>query len=243
MKESENTEFQNNEDLEVEEDLIKIDKMLIEVNKRKEEGNKLVLEKKYKEAEKIYLDSLEIMNKFETKKKFEMNTEQKKEKAKEIMDTMKNLYSNLSLCQGKQFRLQEAIETSTYILTNFDHNHDKSYIRIMMWLIEINELGAAEEIQKEIKNKFFGEKLKVFNSAFNLLKIKKEEAEKKLKNKIKNSKNNDLIEKNDNKEKDEIIKEENNFYKFFNKYKYITLGVGGILGVISIFLLYKYKNK
>ena len=241
MKENDFTQFQQSKELESEEDLIKIDNMLNDINKRKEEGNKLVSEKKYKEAEKIYLESLKIMNKFETKKKFEMDTEEKKEKAKEIINTMKNLYSNLSLCQGKQLRLHEAIQTSTYILTNLDAYHDKSYIRIMMWMIEINELDAAEEIQKEIKSKFFGEKLKVFNTAFNLLKIKKEEAEKKLKNKLKN-KNNEII--NEEKENKEIINKENNFiYKFFNKYKYISLGVGGLLGGIGIFLIYKYKNK
>ena len=241
MKENDFTEFQQSKELESEEDLIKIDNMLNDINKRKEEGNKLVSEKKYKEAEKIYLESLKIMNKFETKKKFEMDTEEKKEKAKEIINTMKNLYSNLSLCQGKQLRLHEAIQTSTYILTNLDAYHDKSYIRIMMWMIEINELDAAEEIQNEIKSKFYGEKLKVFNTAFNLLKIKKEEAEKKLKNKLKN-KNNEII--NEEKENKEIINKENNFiYKFFNKYKYISLGVGGLLGGIGIFLIYKYKNK
>ena len=241
MKENDFTEFQQSKELESEEDLIKIDNMLNDINKRKEEGNKLVSEKKYKEAEKIYLESLKIMNKFETKKKFEMDTEEKKEKAKEIINTMKNLYSNLSLCQGKQLRLHEAIQTSTYILTNLDAYHDKSYIRIMMWMIEINELDAAEEIQNEIKSKFYGEKLKVFNTAFNLLKIKKEEAEKKLKNKLKN-KNNEII--NEEKENKEIINKENNFiYKFFNKYKYISLGIGGLLGGIGIFLIYKYKNK
>ena len=249
MKESDNNSSidEIKEDKKVDEDLININEMLKEVNSKKEEGNKLVSVKKYKEAEKIYLESLEIMNKFETKKKFLMDNEERKQKGKEIICTMKNLYSNLALCQGKQMKIQEAIQTSSYILSNLDGYHDKSYIRIMMWMIEINELAAAEEIQKEIKNKFYGDRLKVFNTAFNLLKIKKEEAEEKLKNKIKNDSENKVdLNKILNKE-NEIIEnkdEENNIlYKLFNKYKYLTMGIGGLLGGIGIFLLYKYKNK
>ena len=232
MKESDNNSSidEIKEDKKVDEDLININEMLKEVNSKKEEGNKLVSVKKYKEAEKIYLESLEIMNKFETKKKFLMDNEERKQKGKEIICTMKNLYSNLALCQGKQMKIQEAIQTSSYILSNLDGYHDKSYIRIMMWMIEINELAAAEEIQKEIKNKFYGDRLKVFNTAFNLLKIKKEEAEEKLKNKIKNDSENKVdLNKILNKE-NEIIEnkdEENNIlYKLFNKYKYLTMGIG-----------------
>ena len=249
MKEkSNNSLYIIKQDSEEDEDLIKINEMLIRVNSKKEEGNKLVYNKKYKEAEKIYLEALDIMNKFETKKKFQMDNEEKREKGKEIMLTMKNLYSNLSLCQGKQLKLKDAIQTSTYILSNLDSYHDKSYIRIMMWMIEINELDAAEEMKKDIENKFYGEKLKVFNTAFNLLKIKKEEAEEKLKNKIKNNlegKNIDIKEKlkNEN-EINENKNEDNSFIsKLFNKYKYLSFGVGGLIGGLGIFLLYKYKTK
>ena len=243
-----NSSFNNIQD--EDEDLIKINQMLEEVSKKKEEGNKLVSNKNFKDAEKIYLEALEIMNKFETKKKFQMDNEEKKQKGKEIISTMKNLYSNLALCQGKQLKIHEAIQTSTYIISNLDAYHDKSYIRIMMWMIEINELSAAEEIQKEIMTKFYGEKLKLFNTAFNLLKIKKEEAEEKLKNKIKNNidKNNiDLNEIiNNNINNNQIIenKDENNFiYNIINKYKFLTLGIGGLIGGIGLYLLYKYKNK
>ena len=248
MKENDNNSLDNqqNDEQEEDEDLIKINKMLKEVNKKKEEGNKLVSNKNFKDAEKIYLEALEIMNKFETKKKFTMDNEQKKQKAKEIIFTMKNLYSNLALCQGKQLRINEAIQTSSYIISNLDPYHDKSYIRIMMWMIEINELNAAEEMQKEIKSKFYGEKLKLFNTAFNLLKIKKEEAEEKLKNKIKNGVGNniDLNELiNNQNEKESKTDESSLIAKVFNKYKYLTIGIGGLIGGIGIFLLYKYKNK
>ena len=233
------------------EDLIKINEMLLTVNNKKKEGNKLVSLKKYAEAEQIYQEALNIMNSFETKKKFQMDNEEKVQKGKEIILTMKNLYSNLSLCQGKQLKLNEAIQTSSYIISNLDSFHDKSYLRIMMWLIEINELEAAEEIKKEIMNKFFGDKLKVFNSAFNLLKIKKEEAEEKIKNKIKKNNNinnkiylNDII--NNKKDINDSIKEDNNYSNFIsnliNKYKFITIGIGGLIGAIGLFLLYKYKN-
>ena len=251
MKENINHSLNNiqNENEENDEDLIKINQMLKEVNDKKEKGNKLVANKNYKEAEKIYLEALEIMNKFETKKKFDIYNEEKKEKGKEIICTMKHLYSNLALCQGKQLKINEAIQTSTYIISNIDAYHDKSYLRIMMWMIEINELEAAEEMQKEIKNKFNGEKLKVFNTAFNLLKIKKEDNEEKIKNKIKNKnkdgKKIDLNEIINNKnEKDENNTEKSNFIsELLNKYKYLTMGIGGLIGGIGLFLLYKYKNK
>ena len=251
MKEN-NSNFEENksEDKNIDdEDLLKIKEMLKDVNNRKEEGNKLVLLKKYSEAEKIYQESLNIMNKFETKKKFQMDNEENKKIGKEIILTMKNLYSNLALCQGKQSKINEAIQNSSYIISSLDSYHDKSYLRIMMWMIEINELETAEEIKKEIENKFKGEKLKIFNSAFNLLKIKKEELEEKIKNKKKKIENNNNINLN------EIIKEkkiqeknnEGNYFSNFindiiNKHKYVTLGIGSLIGVIALFLLYKYKN-
>ena len=253
MKENNNNLEENlNEDKKIEEeDLLKINEMLELVNNKKEEGNKLVAQKNYAEAEKIYLEALNIMNKFETKKKFQMDNEENKQKGKEIILTMKKLYSNLSLCQGKQLKIHEAIQTSSYIITNLDSFHDKSYLRIMMWMIEMNELETAEEIKKEIENKFQGEKLKVFNSAFNLLRIKKEDLEEKIKNKIKKNENNNNkinineIINNDNKKQ---IKdnEENNYSNFIsniiNKHKFITIGIGGLIGAIGLFLLYKNKG-
>ena len=253
MKENNNNLEENlNEDKKIEEeDLLKINEMLVLVNNKKEEGNKLVAQKNYAEAEKIYLEALNIMNKFETKKKFQMDNEENKQKGKEIILTMKKLYSNLSLCQGKQLKIHEAIQTSSYIITNLDSFHDKSYLRIMMWMIEMNELETAEEIKKEIENKFQGEKLKIFNSAFNLLRIKKEDLEEKIKNKIKKNENNNNkinineIINNDNKKQ---IKdnEENNYSNFIsniiNKHKFITIGIGGLIGAIGLFLLYKNKG-
>ena len=253
MKENNNNLEENlNEDKKIEEeDLLKINEMLVLVNNKKEEGNKLVAQKNYAEAEKIYLEALNIMNKFETKKKFQMDNEENKQKGKEIILTMKKLYSNLSLCQGKQLKIHEAIQTSSYIITNLDSFHDKSYLRIMMWMIEMNELETAEEIKKEIENKFQGEKLKVFNSAFNLLRIKKEDLEEKIKNKIKkNENNNNKININEiinNENKKQIKDNEENYYSNFisniiNKHKFITIGIGGLIGAIGLFLLYKNKG-
>ena len=250
MKENnDNLEENPEEDAKIaDEDLIKINQMLKIVNNKKEEGNKLISLKKYEEAEKIYLEALNIMNKFETKKKFEMNTEENKQKGKEIILTMKNLYSNLALSQGKQLKIHEAIQNSSYIISNLDSYHDKSYLRIMMWMIELNELETAEEIKKEIENKFQGEKLKIFSSAFNLLKIKKEDLEEKKKNKIKKHENTNNKINIINKEKEtKIINPEENYYSNFisniiNRHKFITIGIGGLIGAIGLFLLYKYKN-
>jgi tetratricopeptide (TPR) repeat protein len=256
MKENNNDLDENpqqNEKIE-DEDLLKINEMLKLVNNKKEEGNKLVSIKKYEEAEKVYQEALNIINKFETKKKFQMDSEENKQKGKEIILTIKNLYSNLALCQGKQLKIHDAIETSTYIISNLDSYHDKSYLRIMMWMIEMNELDAAEEIKKEIENKFQGEKLKIFNSAFNLLKIKKEDIEEKIKNKIKKLENNNNtisineIINNESEINTNNNKIEENYYSNFissiiNRHKYITIGIGGLIGAIALFLLYKYKNK
>jgi len=256
MKENNNDLDENpqqNEKIE-DEDLLKINEMLKLVNNKKEEGNKLVSIKKYEEAEKVYQEALNIINKFETKKKFQMDSEENKQKGKEIILTIKNLYSNLALCQGKQLKIHDAIETSTYIISNLDSYHDKSYLRIMMWMIEMNELDAAEEIKKEIENKFQGEKLKIFNSAFNLLKIKKEDIEEKIKNKIKKLENNNNtisineIINNESEITTNNNKIEENYYSNFissiiNRHKYITIGIGGLIGAIALFLLYKYKNK
>jgi len=256
MKENNNDMDENpqqNEKIE-DEDLLKINEMLKLVNNKKEEGNKLVSIKKYEEAEKVYQEALNIINKFETKKKFQMDSEENKQKGKEIILTIKNLYSNLALCQGKQLKIHDAIETSTYIISNLDSYHDKSYLRIMMWMIEMNELDAAEEIKKEIESKFQGEKLKIFNSAFNLLKIKKEDIEEKIKNKIKKLENNNNtisineIINNESEINTNNNKIEENYYSNFissiiNRHKYITIGIGGLIGAIALFLLYKYKNK
>jgi tetratricopeptide (TPR) repeat protein len=256
MKENNNDLDENpqqNEKIE-DEDLLKINEMLKLVNNKKEEGNKLVSIKKYEEAEKVYQEALNIINKFETKKKFQMDSEENKQKGKEIILTIKNLYSNLALCQGKQLKIHDAIETSTYIISNLDSYHDKSYLRIMMWMIEMNELDAAEEIKKEIESKFQGEKLKIFNSAFNLLKIKKEDIEEKIKNKIKKLENNNNtisineIINNESEINTNNNKIEENYYSNFissiiNRHKYITIGIGGLIGAIALFLLYKYKNK
>ena len=256
MKENNNDLDENpqqNEKIE-DEDLLKINEMLKLVNNKKEEGNKLVSIKKYEEAEKVYQEALNIINKFETKKKFQMDSEENKQKGKEIILTIKNLYSNLALCQGKQLKIHDAIETSTYIISNLDSYHDKSYLRIMMWMIEMNELDAAEEIKKEIESKFQGEKLKIFNSAFNLLKIKKEDIEEKIKNKIKKLENNNNtisineIINNESEITTNNNKIEENYYSNFissiiNRHKYITIGIGGLIGAIALFLLYKYKNK
>ena len=43
------------------------------------------------------------MNKFETKKKFDIDNEEKKEKGKEIICTMKHLYSNLAFYSLNQY--------------------------------------------------------------------------------------------------------------------------------------------
>ena len=267
MKENTND---NNFINEEEDDLIKINIMLDNVKKQNNEGNEFVKKKNYEEAEKIYMNAINVMNHFETKKKFLMDNEEKKNKGKEIIDLMKKLYSNLALCQGKLLKINEALQTSSYIISNLDAYHDKSYIRILMLLIEINELNAAEELKNEIKTKFFGKNLKVFETAFNLLKIKQEENDIKLKKKVKENDQKNLydfncLEKknyefNDNKneindtnsdEDNKInndINRNNNVNNLINsisntKYKMFKYLGFGLVGALGIFLLYKFKYK
>ena len=135
-----------------------IDIFIEEINEIKTEGDNYYLKKQYDEAEKKYLIAINKMNNYKISKEF---IEKNDKKNLEIIELLKNLYSNLSLSQGKQFKLTEAIKNSNYIISNIDSFHIKSYIRILNWLVSLNQLDAANQLVNEIKIKFFGNEMQI----------------------------------------------------------------------------------
>ena len=155
------------------------------------------------------------MNNYKISKEF---IEKNDKKNLEIIELLKNLYSNLSLSQGKQFKLTEAIKNSNYIISNIDSFHIKSYIRILNWLVSLNQLDAANQLVNEIKIKFFGKNLEKFSEIFSYINLKNEELK---------EKNNEM----------QIEKEKNDK----NYIKYFFFGIIGIFSTIGITYFYKKK--
>ena len=196
-------------------DLNNIDVFIEEINEIKTEGNNYYLKKQYEEAEKKYTLAINKMNSYKISKEF---IEKNDKKNLEIIELLKSLYSNLSLSQGKQFKLTEAIKNSNYIISNIDSFHIKSYIRILNWLVSLNQLDAANQLVSEIKIKFFGKNLEKFSEIFSYINLKNEE----------------LKEKN-NEMKIEKEKNEKNYIKYF------FFGIVGIFSTIGITYFYKKK--
>jgi hypothetical protein len=192
-----------------------IDVFIEEINEIKTEGNNYYLKKQYDEAEKKYSLAINKMNSYKISKEF---IEKNDKKNLEIIELLKNLYSNLSLSQGKQFKLTEAIKNSNYIISNIDSFHIKSYIRILNWLVSLNQLDAANQLVSEIKIKFFGKNLEKFSEIFSYINLKNEELK---------EKNNEML----------IEKEKNDK----NYIKYFFFGIIGIFSTIGITYFYKKK--
>jgi len=192
-----------------------IDVFIEEINEIKTEGNNYYLKKQYDEAEKKYSLAINKMNSYKISKEF---IEKNDKKNLEIIELLKSLYSNLSLSQGKQFKLTEAIKNSNYIISNIDSFHIKSYIRILNWLVSLNQLDAANQLVNEIKIKFLGKNLEKFSEIFSYINLKNEELK---------EKNNEM----------EIEKEKNEK----NYIKYFFFGIVGIFSTIGITYFYKKK--
>ena len=192
-----------------------IDIFIEEINEIKTEGDNYYLKKQYDEAEKKYLIAINKMNNYKISKEF---IEKNDKKNLEIIELLKNLYSNLSLSQGKQFKLTEAIKNSNYIISNIDSFHIKSYIRILNWLVSLNQLDAANQLVSEVKIKFLGKNLEKFSEIFSYINLKNEELK---------EKNNEML----------IEKEKNDK----NYIKYFFFGIIGIFSTIGITYFYKKK--
>lgn len=163
-----------------------IDNLFVKVKELKEKGNELVKCGNYEEAEKIYISAIQEMEKFKPTEKFEVNkNDEYEKKGLEIIELMKQLYSNLSLCQNKLGKIDEALKNTQYILNTFDPYHDKSYIRILKYLIAVGQLEQAKDIADEIKLKFLGDKIDPFKQIFIQL-----DQQLSFKNKVKEEKNN-----------------------------------------------------
>lgn len=194
-----------------------IDNLFVKVKELKEKGNELLKNGNYEEGEKIYINAIQEMEKFKPNEKFEVNkNDEYQKKGIEIIELMKQLYSNLSLCQNKLGKIDEALKNAQYILNTFDPYHDKSYIRILKYLIAVGQLEQAKDIADEIKLKFLGDKIKPFEPIFIQL-----DQHLSFKNNTKEAKNN----------------------KSFNYINILYL-VGGLLSVIGItYSISRYLKK
>lgn len=152
------------------------DALLNEQKANKEKGNKMIEEGKNKEAEEVYKAAIETIKNYKPNHPSnEIDSDLYREKLLQVLQLTKELYSNLSLVQGKQFHYGDALGNALYIIQYIDEYHDKSYIRIINWLIAVHQIDKANEIANEVRTKFKGEQLKQFDAVFNILKLKNEE--------------------------------------------------------------------
>ena len=131
------------------------------------------------------------------------------------------MYGNLSICYYKKKEYQEAINIVNKILNEIDHDHVLSYLRLLSWNIEINNIDEANRIAEEIKEKFENneEILKKFDECFKKLNDLKD-----------TSKNSD----NDNNENGLL----SNLHNYFPH-----IIIGGIIISATIYIAYKYMKK
>lgn len=152
----------------------KYNDLLLKQNELKKEADNLLADKKYEDAEKIYNEILVNIGKMPNDtgelslSQIQMN---------ELLTLLKNVYSNLSLTLAKQFNYRKAIDTASYLISNFDVYNEKSYLRILKWLIELGELEKAAEFQKEIL-RVFKNNVSIFEKEFSILSIKLKQKEK-----------------------------------------------------------------
>ena len=206
--------------------LVDIDNLLTKISAQNEKAINYIKEEKYKDAEEIYKQSIKEMEAYKPSGDFSVQTDERyKKKGFEILTMMKRLYSNLVLCQDNLGEIEEATQNSLYILNNFDPYHDKSYIRILKWLINSGNVEKAKEIADEIKLKFYGDKLIPFKKIFDLLDYK--------------LKTNNAPKEKEEEKVTSIEKEEGSKYK---KYLIIT-GVVSLLGICFSLLRHYYKSK
>lgn len=128
--------------------------------------------KKYKDAEEKYNI---ILNNIGNLPNNTGDIDISQEQMNSMFSLLKAVYGNMSLAQAKQFKLTEAINTTTYILTKIDPYYDKGYIRIIKWLIQLEQFERAFEVEEQIKRVF--NDTKQFEGVLSFLHRKKEEKE------------------------------------------------------------------
>lgn len=155
----------------------KFDTIMNEQKQLKNQGDSYLLNKEYIKAEGIYNIILtNIGNLPNDTGEIEISQEQ----TNTMLSLLKGVYGNLSLAQAKQFKLTEAINTTTYILTKLDPYYDKGYIRIIKWLIVLEQFERALEVENQIKSTFTS--TKQFEEVLSFLHMKKEENDKRKRN-------------------------------------------------------------
>ena len=164
------------------------DSIMNEQKQLKNQGDSYLLNKEFVKAEEIYNKILtNIGNLPNVTGEIDISQEQ----TNTMLSLLKGVYGNLSLAQAKQFKLTEAINTTTYILTKLDPYYDKGYIRIIKWLIVLEQFERALEVENQIKTMFTN--TKQFEEVLSFLHMKKEENDKKKKNVLKSSINSNTL--------------------------------------------------
>ena len=153
------------------------DSIMNEQKQLKNQGDSYLLNKEFVKAEEIYNKILtNIGNLPNVTGEIDISQEQ----TNTMLSLLKGVYGNLSLAQAKQFKLTEAINTTTYILTKLDPYYDKGYIRIIKWLIVLEQFERALEVENQIKTMFTN--TKQFEEVLSFLHMKKEENDKRKRN-------------------------------------------------------------
>ena len=97
------------------------DSIMNEQKQLKNQGDSYLLNKEFVKAEEIYNKILtNIGNLPNVTGEIDISQEQ----TNTMLSLLKGVYGNLSLAQAKQFKLTEAINTTTYILTKLDPYYD-----------------------------------------------------------------------------------------------------------------------
>ena len=216
-----NNESSNLIDQTLENILNKYNELFKELKILRENGDKLHIHNKFDEAKKIYEQALDKINNFKIDEisKYDKNSNLLNNIA-ELEEFKKNLYGNLSICYYKKKEYQEAINIVNKILNEIDHDHVLSYLRLLSWNIEINNIDEANRIAEEIKEKFENneEILKKFSDCFKKL--------------------NDLKDSNKN------IDNDNENGLISNLQNYLPhIFIGGIIISATIYIAYKYMKK
>lgn len=123
-----------------------------EIKKNKEIGNDFLKQSNFSEAEKIYNQIIEKINKIPDNK---IND-------KEIIEQKKFILSNLAMCLAKQNKIKESMECDKIIIKKLDKKFAKSYARLISHNLQLGKFNMARYhydlmnlyVDKEMMNKF-----------------------------------------------------------------------------------------
>ena len=144
-------------------------KLIEEIAKIKETGNKFFNEKNYDEAEKCYREGIEKIEKFVPSNSLSEFNEEVQDCIFKVNSYKKSFYGNLSIALAKKNNFKEAIQICLYILNNIDPEDETTYIRLLKWTIKDNDYEKGKKIAEEIIEKFNSneEKFKKIEKEYN----------------------------------------------------------------------------